>query len=181
MVAGERRRKTSVLHFRNMCLGWGFFFFSAQPGTTGEQKTKPTQNSVRELRGLGLSPDLVSGAEPDQGVPFFGSFPEPSATSDLLLADHVPLHHRAGELRQRKDLHVLPRGARAGHLRARRVVHLQGAAAAGEPGRGELPEPEAEHAHRDPAQEDADQVEGDVGQVGSGSAPLPPPCFPARV
>ncbi|XP_045902077.1 CTP synthase 1-like isoform X3 [Micropterus dolomieu] len=30
-----------------------------QPNTTGEQKTKPTQNSVRELRGLGLSPDLV--------------------------------------------------------------------------------------------------------------------------
>eukprot|EP00124_Ichthyophonus_hoferi_P005527 Ihof_evm1s825 gene=Ihof_evmTU1s825 len=28
-------------------------------GTTGEQKTKPTQHSVRELRGLGLSPDVV--------------------------------------------------------------------------------------------------------------------------
>lgn len=31
-----------------------------QPNATGEQKTKPTQNSVRALRGLGLSPDLVS-------------------------------------------------------------------------------------------------------------------------
>jgi len=30
-----------------------------QPKSTGEQKTKPTQNSVRELRGLGLSPDLI--------------------------------------------------------------------------------------------------------------------------
>uniref|UniRef100_A0A8C5FTV6 CTP synthase n=1 Tax=Gadus morhua TaxID=8049 RepID=A0A8C5FTV6_GADMO len=30
-----------------------------QVSTTGEQKTKPTQNSVRELRGLGLSPDLI--------------------------------------------------------------------------------------------------------------------------
>uniref|UniRef100_A0AAX7TBD0 CTP synthase n=1 Tax=Astatotilapia calliptera TaxID=8154 RepID=A0AAX7TBD0_ASTCA len=30
-----------------------------QPNTTGEQKTKPTQNSVRELRGLGLSADLI--------------------------------------------------------------------------------------------------------------------------
>uniref|UniRef100_A0A3B3DRH7 CTP synthase n=1 Tax=Oryzias melastigma TaxID=30732 RepID=A0A3B3DRH7_ORYME len=30
-----------------------------QPSTTGEHKTKPTQNSVRELRGLGLSPDLI--------------------------------------------------------------------------------------------------------------------------
>ncbi|EQB79090.1 CTP synthase 2, partial [Camelus ferus] len=29
-----------------------------QPSATGEQKTKPTQNSVRALRGLGLSPDL---------------------------------------------------------------------------------------------------------------------------
>lgn len=31
-----------------------------QTSGTGEQKTKPTQNSVRELRGCGLSPDLVS-------------------------------------------------------------------------------------------------------------------------
>lgn len=30
-----------------------------QPNATGEQKTKPTQNSVRQLRGLGLSPDLI--------------------------------------------------------------------------------------------------------------------------
>lgn len=29
------------------------------PRTTGEPKTKPTQSSVRELRGLGLSPDLI--------------------------------------------------------------------------------------------------------------------------
>jgi CTP synthase len=31
-----------------------------EPKTTGEQKTKPTQASVRELRGLGISPDIVS-------------------------------------------------------------------------------------------------------------------------
>ncbi|CAN8018104.1 unnamed protein product [Ixodes persulcatus] len=30
-----------------------------QPKSTGEHKTKPTQASVRELRGLGLSPDLA--------------------------------------------------------------------------------------------------------------------------
>ncbi|XP_074640520.1 CTP synthase 1-like [Tubulanus polymorphus] len=30
-----------------------------EPKATGEQKTKPTQNSIRELRGLGLSPDLI--------------------------------------------------------------------------------------------------------------------------
>lgn len=33
-----------------------------QPRSTGEQKTKPTQMSVKELRGLGIAPDLVSGS-----------------------------------------------------------------------------------------------------------------------
>lgn len=31
-----------------------------QPGNTGEQKTKPTQHSVRQLRGFGLSPDIIA-------------------------------------------------------------------------------------------------------------------------
>ena len=30
-----------------------------KPSATGEHKTKPTQASVRELRGLGLSPDII--------------------------------------------------------------------------------------------------------------------------
>lgn len=30
-----------------------------QPTATGEHKTKPTQHSVKELRGYGLNPDLV--------------------------------------------------------------------------------------------------------------------------
>jgi len=30
-----------------------------QPNATSDQKSKPTQNSVRELRGLGLSPDII--------------------------------------------------------------------------------------------------------------------------
>ncbi len=30
-----------------------------QPKATGEHKTKPTQASVRELRGLGISPDII--------------------------------------------------------------------------------------------------------------------------
>ncbi len=29
------------------------------PVQNGEHKTKPTQNSVKELRGLGISPDMV--------------------------------------------------------------------------------------------------------------------------
>lgn len=28
-------------------------------GSSGEQKSKPTQNSVRDLRGLGLLPDII--------------------------------------------------------------------------------------------------------------------------
>ncbi|KAJ8027305.1 CTP synthase 1 [Holothuria leucospilota] len=31
-----------------------------QPKSTGEQKTKPTQASIRELRGLGLQPDFIA-------------------------------------------------------------------------------------------------------------------------
>jgi CTP synthase len=31
-----------------------------ESGAVGEQKTKPTQNSIAELRGEGLWPDLVS-------------------------------------------------------------------------------------------------------------------------
>lgn len=40
-------------------------------GSVGEQKTKPTQASVRDLRGLGLSPDMVacrSSAELEEGI-----------------------------------------------------------------------------------------------------------------
>lgn len=47
-------------HLKKKCLLFWFDFCGPQPQTTGEQKTKPTQSSVRELRGLGLSPDLVS-------------------------------------------------------------------------------------------------------------------------
>lgn len=36
-----------------------FVHYTLQPGATGDDKTKPTQASVRELRGLGLTPDLV--------------------------------------------------------------------------------------------------------------------------
>lgn len=33
---------------------------SLVPAINGELKTKPTQASIRDLRGLGLTPDLVS-------------------------------------------------------------------------------------------------------------------------
>lgn len=53
-------------------------------------------------------------------------------------------------------LHTCP-----GDLRARRVHRLQGAPAAGGAGRRQLPVPAPQPAHRDEAQEDAHQVEGD--------------------
>lgn len=37
-----------------------FISYVPQINALGEMKTKPTQNSVKQLRGLGLSPDLVS-------------------------------------------------------------------------------------------------------------------------
>ena len=53
---------SSVLHIHLY-----LFIFSPQSSiphhlqcSTGEQKTKPTQHSIRQLRGLGLSPDIVS-------------------------------------------------------------------------------------------------------------------------
>lgn len=36
---------------------------SLVPSINGELKTKPTQASIRDLRGLGLTPDLVSAAK----------------------------------------------------------------------------------------------------------------------
>lgn len=35
-------------------------------GSVGEQKTKPTQSSIRDLRGLGLSPDIVACRSSDK-------------------------------------------------------------------------------------------------------------------
>lgn len=51
---------TGSTGFQSSCCSCCSLPVCAQPSATGEQKTKPTQNSVRELRGLGLSPDLVS-------------------------------------------------------------------------------------------------------------------------
>lgn len=52
-----------------------------------------------------------------------------------------------------------------GHLCARRVFHLQSTVTAGESGCGGLSEQETEHAYWDPAQENVDQMEGDVWQA----------------
>ena len=39
---------------------------SLVPLVNGEQKTKPTQQAIRDVRGAGLQPDLVSVASPTQ-------------------------------------------------------------------------------------------------------------------
>ncbi|KAK7887280.1 hypothetical protein WMY93_026901 [Mugilogobius chulae] len=64
-----------------------------QPNTTGEQKTKPTQNSVRELRGLGLSPDLVRPPLERVSIALVGKYTKlsDSYTSVLKALEHSAL------------------------------------------------------------------------------------------
>ena len=60
---------TAVLRISTEILeGCGSFgacaiYVSLIPVVGGEQKTKPTQAGVRDLRGLGLLPDLVRASE----------------------------------------------------------------------------------------------------------------------
>ncbi|KAI8807969.1 CTP synthase [Cladochytrium replicatum] len=54
-------------------------------GAVGEQKTKPTQNSVRDLRGLGLSPDLIACRS---SKPL-----EDDVTHKIAMFCHVPSEH----------------------------------------------------------------------------------------
>uniref|UniRef100_A0A8C3BJF6 CTP synthase n=1 Tax=Cairina moschata TaxID=8855 RepID=A0A8C3BJF6_CAIMO len=72
-----------------------------QPNATGEQKTKPTQNSVRALRGLGLSPDLIvcRSAKPiemavKEKISMFCHV-EPEQVSTLLIVKYVGQRLRA--------------------------------------------------------------------------------------
>ena len=59
-------------------------------GAVGEQKTKPTQHSVKELQGLGIRPDLIVGRseqllEPDIAakIAFFADIPPEHVISSL--------------------------------------------------------------------------------------------------
>lgn len=89
------------------------------PRATGEPKTKPTQSSVRELRGLGLSPDLIVcrsekpiGQEvKDKISNFCHVAPEQViCIPDLSSIYHVPLEMEAngvlGFLRERLQLNI---------------------------------------------------------------------------
>ncbi|XP_037906050.1 CTP synthase isoform X2 [Hermetia illucens] len=89
------------------------------PRSTGEPKTKPTQSSVRELRGLGLAPDLIVcrsekpiGQEvKDKISNFCHVAPEQViCIHDLSSIYHVPLlmesHNVIEFLNQRLQLHI---------------------------------------------------------------------------
>jgi len=84
-----------------------------KPSATGEHKTKPTQASVRELRGLGLSPDIIfcrSELAVDEAVKDkISNFchVEPSRViniQDLASIYHVPIEmHKQGVVNILKD------------------------------------------------------------------------------
>ena len=81
-------------------------------GESGEQKTKPTQHSVKELRSLGLSPDFIVCRSPVvveessmKKISMFCNVPEENVLSihDVPNIYHVPL------LMLQQDLHTLLR------------------------------------------------------------------------
>ncbi|KAJ3296832.1 CTP synthase [Rhizoclosmatium globosum] len=93
-------------------------------GSVGEQKTKPTQASVRDLRGLGLTPDLIacrSGTPLERGVQEkISMFCHVPITSVLAVHDcpsvyHVPLLlHQQGLITTiSKKLNLAPRETQA--------------------------------------------------------------------
>ncbi|KAJ9064233.1 CTP synthase ura7 [Entomophthora muscae] len=57
-------------------------------GSVGEQKTKPTQSSIRDLRGLGLSPDLIACRS--------SKFLEDSIKQKISMFCHVPANQVLG-------------------------------------------------------------------------------------
>ncbi|KAJ3135195.1 CTP synthase ura7 [Physocladia obscura] len=93
-------------------------------GSVGEQKTKPTQNSVRDLRGLGLTPDLIAcrsstPLNPDvqQKISMFCHVPISSvlAVHDCPSVYHVPLLLNSQGLVSTiiKRLNLVPRESQA--------------------------------------------------------------------
>ncbi|MFB6197965.1 MAG: CTP synthase, partial [Halobacteriaceae archaeon] len=98
----------------------------------GEQKTKPTQHSVKELRSIGLQPDIIVGRNEDQLEPdvkekiaLFCDVPDAAVFSNPDVDDiyHVPLvledegldDHVMGELNLNDR--ALPRGRRKNEWR----------------------------------------------------------------
>ena len=90
--------------------------------TAGELKTKPVQHSVKELRAVGISPDVI-----------------------LCRTDRFLLARGEGE-----DRALLQRGRRRGDHRQGRRVHLRGAAAPPRRGRRREDHAAAQHLDRPP-------------------------------
>ncbi|KAJ1659628.1 CTP synthase ura7 [Dispira simplex] len=104
-------------------------------GSVGEQKTKPTQSSVRDLRGLGLNPDIIAcrSTKPledgiQSKISMFCHVPPEQvlAVHDCQSIYHVPMlldqQGLLGVLRKRLSLDTVPRspsrltyGERIGH------------------------------------------------------------------
>ncbi|KAJ3204020.1 CTP synthase ura7 [Entophlyctis luteolus] len=93
-------------------------------GSVGEQKTKPTQASVRDLRGLGLAPDLIAcrsstplSPEVQQKISMFCHVPISSvlAVHDCPSVYHVPLLLHQQKLTQTivDRLNIIPRETRS--------------------------------------------------------------------
>lgn len=94
-------------------------------GSVGEQKTKPTQMSIRDLRGLGLSPDVIAcrSSQPledsiqEKIAMFCHVVPEQVlAVHDCESVYHVPLLlHEQGLTRLLQErLHIAPRTSLTG-------------------------------------------------------------------
>jgi CTP synthase len=83
----------------------------------GELKTKPTQHSVKEMREIGIQPDIL-----------------------LCRCDRAALARHEGE-----DRALLERRGRLRHLGDRRLVHLRAAARAPRRGRRRRSSPSAQH------------------------------------
>ncbi len=87
-------------------------YVSLIPVIGGEQKTKPTQAGVRDLRGLGLLPDLVSYSR-------FLMRAEADDFQDRLSMRASPSHRDHGE-----SVDVLPRHSQTGRRRPQRLINI---------------------------------------------------------
>jgi len=78
---------------------------SLVPLVNGEQKTKPTQQAIRDVRGAGLQPDLVSVA-PTIYIPHQPNNPH---------LDCLPLRRKARTLHHQQNRKLLPSRPRTSH------------------------------------------------------------------
>ena len=83
-------------------------YVSLIPVVGGEQKTKPTQAGVRDLRGLGLLPDIVS-LTLRNACPADPHDPMPTLTTYVVPTDRLSMRTRTPPSHHGKSLHVLPR------------------------------------------------------------------------